>query len=247
MFPVSLFPMLRFHLQHLWQLFVTSDSPLALRMFFLSQVSAEMTLQFILIIAVLSFVLFNKLEAFQIPSTCAVTDKENTGTRIICPSNSIISNIHFASYGNPEGVCGNYTVGSCHATQSMNIVMNECLNKNKCSIIPSNDVFGLPAVNACHYLVTKLLYVEVSYKANRSNNVSISSMITDIIPVSSTITITSSVCTIGWIFYNNNCYNFNVGNYFTWSGCKSECASLGASMLCIPDSSTNSWIANQLF
>ena len=70
--------------------------------------------------------MFKKLEAFQIPSsTCAVTDKENKATRIICPSDSIISNIYFASYGNPEGVCGNYTVGSCHASQSM----NECLNK----------------------------------------------------------------------------------------------------------------------
>ena len=204
-----------------------------------------MTLTFNLIIKVFSFVFFNELEAFQISSTssstCAVTDEENKATRIICPSDSIISNIHFASYGNPEGVCGNYTVGSCHATQSVTIVMNECLNKNKCSIIPSNDVFDLPAVDACHNLVTKLLYVEVSCKAS-SNNVSISSITTDIIP---TITPTFS-CQVGWIYYNNNCYKFNVG-YNSWSGCKSQCASLGASMLCIPDSTTNNWIANQIY
>jgi hypothetical protein len=207
-----------------------------------------MSLQFNLIIIVVSFVLFNKIVASQIPSsssTCAVTDKENTATRIICPSDSIISNIHFASYGNAEGVCGNYTVGSCHATQSMNIVMKECLNKNKCSIIPSNDVFGLP-VDACHDLVTKLLYVEVSCKANNSNTVSVSSMISDIIPLSSPMTTTSSVCLNDWVYYDNKCYKFNVGYFFSWSGCKSQCASLGASMLCILDSSTNIWIANQL-
>jgi len=125
-----------------------------------------------------------------ISNTIAVTDKENTATRIICPSDSIISNIHFASYGNPEGVCGNYTVGSCHATHSMNIVLNECLNKNKSSIMPSNDVFGLPA---CHNLVTKLLFVEVSCKANSRNNISISSQISDEIHITSSMTIISDI------------------------------------------------------
>jgi len=208
-----------------------------------------MSLQFNLIIIVVSFVFFNKIVASQIPSsssTCAVTDKENTATRIICPSDSIISNIHFASYGNAEGVCGNYTVGSCHATQSMNIVMKECLNKNKCSIIPSNDVFDLPAVDACHDLVTKLLFVEVSCKANSSINVSVSSMISDILPITSSMTTTSSVCMIGWVFYNNKCYHLNIASGVIWTRCESICSSLSASMLCIPDSTTNTWIANQL-
>jgi hypothetical protein len=54
-------------------------------------------------------------------------------------------------------------------------------------------------------------------------------------------------CQSGWIHYNNNCYNFNVGADLSWSGCKSQCDSLGASMLCIPDSTTNDWIAGQLY
>ena len=208
-----------------------------------------MTLQFILIIVVLSFVLFNKLVAFQISSSssiCAVTDKENKVTRIICPSTSIISNIHFASYGNPQGVCGNYTFGSCHAKQSLNIVMNECLNKNKCSFSPSNDVFDLP-VDDCQDLVTKKpLCVEVSCKVI-SSNVSISSLITDKAPISSSLTtVTSSVCMIGWVFYNNKCYRINIANGVTWTQCESICSGLGASMLCIPDYSTNAWIASQL-
>jgi len=53
-------------------------------------------------------------------------------------------------------------------------------------------------------------------------------------------------CKSGWIHYNNNCYKFSFGFLLSWSNCKSQCASLGASMLCIPDSSTNSWIANQI-
>ena len=53
-------------------------------------------------------------------------------------------------------------------------------------------------------------------------------------------------CQFPWSNYNSNCYKFNVGAASSWSGCKSKCASLGASMLCIPDSTTNDWIANQL-
>jgi hypothetical protein len=50
-------------------------------------------------------------------------------------------------------------------------------------------------------------------------------------------------CPYETINYNNNCYKFDVGTGFSWSGCKSKCASEGASMLCIPDSSTNNWVA----
>ena len=74
------------------------------------------------------------------------------------------------------------------------------------------------------------------------------SLIPTTIPSSSPPTITPTVgCHVGWILYNNNCYKLNVGYYFSWSGCKSQCASMNASMLCIPDSTTNTWIANQIY
>lgn len=70
----------------------------------------------------------------------------------------------------------------------------------------------------------------------------ISSMVPSVKP---TINPTAA-CPPGWKDYNNKCYYFNVGISFNWSGCKTKCASLGASMLCIPNSTTNTWIANQL-
>jgi hypothetical protein len=54
-------------------------------------------------------------------------------------------------------------------------------------------------------------------------------------------------CQSGWTYYNGNCYNFNLGTSYSWSGCNSKCSSLSASMLCITDSTTNSWIANKLY
>lgn len=31
-----------------------------------------------------------------------------------CPKGKVIQKIPFASFGNPQGVCGNLTMGSCH-------------------------------------------------------------------------------------------------------------------------------------
>ena len=53
-------------------------------------------------------------------------------------------------------------------------------------------------------------------------------------------------CATGWMLYNSNCYKFDVAYDLSWSACESECSDLGASMLCIPDSTTNTWISDQL-
>jgi len=87
------------------------------------------------------FMLRNKFAASQLV-TCRVGVEENNVRRISCPSDLIISEIRFASYGNPEGSCGSYTVGSCHASNSINIVSNECLHKKTCSLTSSPVVFG---------------------------------------------------------------------------------------------------------
>ena len=55
----------------------------------------------------------------------------------------------------------------------------------------------------------------------------------------------SNLCQTGWIQYRSNCYNFNIQS-LTWSDCKTLCDSLKSSMLCITDSATNSWVANQI-
>jgi hypothetical protein len=86
------------------------------------------------------FIFLNKFAVSQ-TLMCAVGDQEDKITRITCPSGSIISAIRFASFGNPEGSCGSYTVGPCHAPNSMNIVSRECLNQTTCSMTPSHGLF----------------------------------------------------------------------------------------------------------
>lgn len=54
------------------------------------------------------------------------THKKIPGRRpkvqIRCPSGRKISTILFASYGNPNGNCDNYAIGSCHSSNSRAVV-----------------------------------------------------------------------------------------------------------------------------
>ncbi|XP_038709299.1 beta-galactosidase 16-like [Tripterygium wilfordii] len=61
-----------------------------------------------------------------------------------CPPTTTISNVSFASYGNPSGSCNGttYTIGSCHSTNSKEIVEKACLGKRGCSIALSKQSFG---------------------------------------------------------------------------------------------------------
>jgi hypothetical protein len=102
------------------------------------------------------FISLNKFASSQ-TLICAVEDQEDKVTKITCPSGLIISEVRFASYGNPGGSCGSYTVGSCHASNSMNIISSECLNQTNCSLTSSYGVFDL---SECHDEVMQL-YAEV--------------------------------------------------------------------------------------
>lgn len=39
-----------------------------------------------------------------------------------CDDEKVIRSIAFASFGNPTGACGNFTVGNCHSPQTASIV-----------------------------------------------------------------------------------------------------------------------------
>ncbi|KAF8027468.1 hypothetical protein BT93_E0389 [Corymbia citriodora subsp. variegata] len=51
-----------------------------------------------------------------------------------CPDSTQISAVNFASFGNPVGSCGSYSLGDCHDPSSKSVVEKACLNKNKCTI-----------------------------------------------------------------------------------------------------------------
>ena len=48
-------------------------------------------------------------------------DHSRRGT-LMCPPEKTIQEVVFASFGNPDGMCGNFTVGTCHTPNAKQIV-----------------------------------------------------------------------------------------------------------------------------
>ncbi|KAL1190208.1 Beta-galactosidase 14 [Cardamine amara subsp. amara] len=61
---------------------------------------------------------------------------------IKCPPEKQMVAVEFASFGDPTGTCGNFTMGKCSASKSKEVVEEKCLGKNHCSIVVERDTFG---------------------------------------------------------------------------------------------------------
>ena len=63
----------------------------------------------------------------------------------------------------PEGTCGSFTIGTCHATTSQSVVEGLILGQNSVTIQAENGVFGDPCVG-----IGKKLYVEAQWSYSNS-------------------------------------------------------------------------------
>lgn len=59
-----------------------------------------------------------------------------------CGPGQKISSIKFASFGTPEGVCGSFREGSCHAHKSYDAFQKTCVGLNSCSVTVAPEIFG---------------------------------------------------------------------------------------------------------
>ncbi|KAK9275813.1 hypothetical protein L1049_023084 [Liquidambar formosana] len=59
-----------------------------------------------------------------------------------CPPGRKISKIKFASYGMPQGTCGSFREGSCHAHKSYDAFERKCVGQQFCSVPVAPQVFG---------------------------------------------------------------------------------------------------------
>lgn len=91
-------------------------------------------------------------------TVCATANEHNTLV-LTAPNGGTITGITFASYGTPNGACGNFTLGNCHASNSVAIVSNLAIGQNSVSIPATNGVFGDP----CNGTV-KRLYIQATYQ-----------------------------------------------------------------------------------
>ncbi|OAY36513.1 beta-galactosidase 1 [Manihot esculenta] len=61
---------------------------------------------------------------------------------LACGPGQKISSIKFASFGTPEGACGSYHEGSCHAFHSYDAFNRLCVGQNWCSVTVAPEMFG---------------------------------------------------------------------------------------------------------
>ncbi|XP_073140309.1 beta-galactosidase-like isoform X2 [Henckelia pumila] len=59
-----------------------------------------------------------------------------------CAPGQKISSIKFASFGTPEGFCGNFSQGSCHAFHSYDVFEQYCVGLQTCSVPIALEIFG---------------------------------------------------------------------------------------------------------
>ncbi|XP_074294925.1 beta-galactosidase-like [Silene latifolia] len=59
-----------------------------------------------------------------------------------CAPGQKITSIKFASFGTPEGSCGNYRQGSCHAPRSYDVFEKNCVGQAGCAITVEPELFG---------------------------------------------------------------------------------------------------------
>lgn len=75
---------------------------------------------------------------------------------LTAPAGKVITSVEFASFGTPTGTGGNYSIGSCHATNSASIVSAAALGQTSLTIAATTAVFGNPCVGTSKILAIKL-------------------------------------------------------------------------------------------
>ena len=91
-------------------------------------------------------------------SVCG-TAPEGGSVTLTAPAGKVFTTVTFASYGTPNGSCGSFTIGGCHASSSQSVVETALLNKNSATIDATNGFFG---EDPCGGTV-KRLYIEAVY------------------------------------------------------------------------------------
>lgn len=116
---------------------------------------------------------FSNAELIASPTTPATTTttipenlvwielNEGWGGEITAPS-GVFSSVLFASYGNPEGSNGSYTLGWCHAQNSLSIIEELVIGNSSAVLNASNGVFGDPCGGTYKRLYVAAVYAPVA-------------------------------------------------------------------------------------
>jgi len=162
---------------------------------------------------------------------CA-TANEGQDIQLTAPAGFVFTSVPFASYGTPNGICDNFTLGSCHAANSVSVIEGFVLGQNSATVSASNGIFGDPCGGT-----PKRLYVEAAYGTvswtNDTPSIGLAASGSGTIPSFTAVNSTGSpiVATITVVFNNGTCnsapqtftitINPNTTNTTTVSACDS--------------------------
>lgn len=90
-------------------------------------------------------------------TTYAATSEGGSIT-LNAPAGTYFTGVQFASYGTPTGSLGNYTIGSCHATNSASVVGALAIGQTSVTIPADNATFGNPCGSTAKTLAVVLTY-----------------------------------------------------------------------------------------
>jgi len=80
-----------------------------------------------------------------VPGICGSVPEGQVITLSCAAGGGTITKVDFASFGLPDGVCGNFSINPiCNAKDTTKIVEGLCLGKSTCSVFASDTVFGDP-------------------------------------------------------------------------------------------------------
>ncbi|CAH2051537.1 unnamed protein product [Thlaspi arvense] len=98
----------------------------------------------------------------------AISDNVHLTATLKCSGTKKISAVEFASFGNPIGTCGNFTLGSCNAPASKQVIEKHCLGKAECVIPVNKSTFQQDKKDLCPKVVKKLA-VQVKCGRDKKN------------------------------------------------------------------------------
>lgn len=98
----------------------------------------------------------------QPPGTVSGSVAEGRTLTLTAPGGALFTSVLFASYGTPGSSPGSYTIGGCHASNSINVVQPYLLNRNSGNIGANNGTFGDPCNGTVKTLAVKARYNQAS-------------------------------------------------------------------------------------
>ncbi|PSS18059.1 Beta-galactosidase [Actinidia chinensis var. chinensis] len=82
------------------------------------------------------------LTNWQLQSSGKVNKPLRPKAHLQCAPGQKISSIKFASFGTPEGACGSFREGSCHAHHSYDVFQKYCIGQQSCAVPVVPEAFG---------------------------------------------------------------------------------------------------------